>query len=459
MTEKELEQLFRKKFDERNVEFNPAAWKGAERLIIAGERRKRRRTIMAWSTAAVFIGFGAVSLWSGFNTPMYTPSNEQIIAWPSNSEGNEVDASSIAIEDAANANNLGINGPSSSEGATSLQSQNDELNNVTESSSEAAAGIVASVDSDRSYADQGIGNSYNASVDEESAEPVTSNPREEQETTQLSEVVLVQSAQIAESEESGSSDVSNRSVETITSSEAAIIAADYASEETADTEEKIEVAEESTTSESSDAVIERPRHRVQQWNVGFDAGAQAAQVTEGNLGWTPAFYGGLSVEFAFAENLALRSGLMYSQRSSSGAEIKETSFDYGFGSRYIERTSVSRSTSFLELPISLQFAVESHEFELGGYVGYKLLEVGATESSIVETNNGTQTEEYRSVITEGGADNWDYGLQLGYAYRVNENWRITAQALMGLDDNFSTQAESMNRHLQLRLGVRYMLGL
>lgn len=467
MTEKELEKLFRKKFDERVVEFNPAAWEGAERLIIAGERRKRRRAIMAWSTAAVFAGFGALTFWSVTNTPLYTPNPQQMIAWPSEPDLNTIASEEpedetvspdeayelnqedlLAVESASdqygfansNSENASAVLPDATQSETQVVSSStglgrivlSEVENIQTSSTEMTVSSPAELASR---------NSQVLAMSEERVEPNEAN---------LESLVVV-SAEISEPVNSIVN--SGNEGEDVTNSIEEIVAVDNVSTE----EITLERSSELTPASVAD-VVERPKHRVNEWRIGSTGGVGAAHVTKGNLGWRPSFFGGLAAEWAFAENLSLQTGLVYAQRSSTGFETSESYIDYNFGSTRVERRVTSLNTSLLEVPISIQYSLHQHEFLAGTYVGYKLMETGTTESTITE-NTSVQNDNYRTIINAGSANDWDFGVQLGYAYRVDEHWRISATALMGLGDQFSAYPESMNQHVQLRLGVRYMLGL
>ncbi len=464
MTEKELEKLFRKKFDERVVEFNPAAWEGAERLIIAGERRKRRRAIMAWSTAAVFAGFGALTFWSVTNTPLYTPNPQQMIAWPSEPDLNDVDINTIASEEPEDEtvspdevyelnqeDLLAVESASDQYGFANSNSENASavLSDATQSETQvvgSSAGLGRTVLSEvesiqTSSTELASRNTQVLAMSEERVEPNEAN---------LESPVVV-SAEISEPVNS----IVNSGIEgeDVTNSIEEIVAVDNVSTE----EIALERSSELTPASVAD-VVERPKHRVNEWSIGLTSGVGAAHVTEGNLGWKPSFFGGLAAEWAFAENLSLQTGVVYAQRSSTGFETSESYIDYNFGSTRVERRVTSLNTSFLEVPISIQYSLHQHEFLAGTYVGYKLMETGTTESTITE-NTSVQNDNYRTIIDAGSANDWDFGVQLGYAYRVDEHWRISATALMGLGDQFSAYPESMNQHVQLRLGVRYMLGL
>lgn len=418
MTEKELEILFRKKFDERNVEFNPAAWKGAERLIIAGEKRRRRRAIVAWSSAATAALVVGLSVWGGLNTPRYQPINNQLIAWPTQTD-TDADVSGIA-------NAQTVDEATIIEPATSASSE------VT------TGGTPVQLSDAQIGSDIASAGDVNPAV----ADQVTSPS-----TTSSSLIVDVDDATLTSVE---------RTEEAVNVSSLALSNIEVL---TPELQVPSEEYQETTTASESAPIIQRPRHRVSSFAFGAEAGLNVSEVSNGQLGWKPAFYAGIPVEYAFAENMMLRSGLFYSQRAGHGMSESEEMIDYGFGRRTVTREYQNVLAGYLELPLSFGYNLGKNELEVGAYIGMRVLELSDVKSEESATLQTANVNNYLARRSNPSSELIDYSVRVGYAYRVDERWRITAQGTYGLMDTYDSDLSGLNRHVQLRLGVRYMLGL
>ncbi|KAB2810087.1 outer membrane beta-barrel protein [Phaeocystidibacter luteus] len=459
MTEKELEILFRKKFNERTVEFNPAAWEGAERLIIAGEKRRRRRAIIGWSTAAsvaAILGFTAFSV---VNSPSDTIA-PNAIAWPSQSETTiptieneadnaelpQADPAAVAFDDSEIVEpqpRSGYNEPQPDENlvapSTNVASANNTSNNTANNSSFTQTEV-----SQTTTQSVAVSQSQVAQV---STVQNTSN------TEVASTLGNESNLGVAETTPDLSED---NSEEAVTTKE--VVAANTSSDvtETAD-----EAGEEVAMAAEDDQspIVQRPRHRVMRWSFGLEGGLNMSSMSNGNYSTVPSFYGGIPVELAFAENWMVRSGVFYSHRASYGQSKADDFTSYSFGRRTVSREFTSSRLGYIELPITAVYALGDHEIEFGGYAGIRVLEVGTTTSVVENGLEPATVTTYNALTTESGSAPVDAGLRFGYAYRLTERWRITAYGTVGLLDGFDGPNSGMNRQVQLRVGTRYMLGL
>ncbi|NVK28172.1 MAG: PorT family protein [Flavobacteriia bacterium] len=446
MTEKELEILFRKKFDERTVEFNPAAWEGAERLIIAGEKRRRRRAIIGWSTAAsvaAVLGFTAFSV---VNSPTEAVA-PNAIAWPSQSEStvpaietvspdnNQADPASMAIDEGTIAepqSRSGYNEPIAGESVEAPAANSTSEFTVASSSSttDVEDATTMSVFSEETSLSE---NQVVQSV-------VVQNSTSVQVPSDNDEVRDGEVAESTESSSTGDVNSTSRPEETVLTDDAP-------------EEETLAAAED------DNPIIQRPRHRVMRWSFGLEGGLNVSSMSNGNLDMVPSFYGGIPVELAFAENWMIRSGVFYSHRASYGQSEADDYTTYSFGRRTVTKEFTSSRLGYVEMPLTAVYSIGNHEVELGGYAGMRVLEVGNTTSIVDNGIEPATATTYNALTTESGSAPIDAGLRFGYAYRLTERWRITAYGTMGLLDGYDDPNSGMNRQVQLRFGARYMLGL
>ncbi|GGH68688.1 outer membrane beta-barrel protein [Phaeocystidibacter marisrubri] len=418
MTEKELEKLFRKKFEGRTFEFNPAAWEGAEKLIVQGERRKRRRVIASWSAAASVALIGGLMSWNAMTTPE-SPANNAV-AWPSmeanadvetiasqsestpsrNVGGEPADASSPQVESRSG-------GDESSASTTSLASHASSIRGRSDQSSSETSFARAEMSDNMSFESQEL-----LVVDAKSY------------TYRADELAL---AGLTESDESMMYEIADVS---------AVNEFDERSEE---------------------EVINRPRHSVKPWTVAVEGGVNMTSMTGGARGMTPSYYGGGLVNYSLNDTWGVQSGLTYARRSSFGDSRASSTVDYGFGSTRIDVTVQSKWVDYLELPVSATYAFGDHQLEAGIYAAYKLMGMSKVTRTTEATNARSTTDTYLAQDTDDDNSDFDMGLQMGYAYRVSDRWKITANGVVGLTDGFAFENSGNNQHLQFRLGGRYML--
>lgn len=441
MTEKELEKLFREKFEGRTYEFNPAAWAGAEKLIVEGERRKRRRAVFAWSAAASVALVAGLTSWNAMTSPEMAAPNQ--VAWPS--EPVSADVQSMAVEDA---DETSTPTDLSSEEVETTSRADVSFNAVaaetnTQSTSTASqAGVTLSSPSNGVASSADVSHTIAMASTSNTVSSAYSRSRAEEEvaSTFSEEVVVLNQTKFA--------DVSYTiaSVDDITES-AAYMESQRDQSETVD----------NTAEEDGSPIIIRPKHNSQPISVGVDVGLNASSLTGGSNGWIPAFYGGAAVNYAFNSTWSLESGLIYSRRSSFGNSETSSTTTYGFGSTRIDMEVDAKWVDYFEMPLLARFRAGNHEFEAGAYAAYKAFGVSRVTRTISSPTASTETDTYWSQDDDDRNSTWDYGLRVGYAYIISDRWRITASGVVGMTDGFAFANSGFNQHLQLRVGGRYML--
>lgn len=224
----------------------------------------------------------------------------------------------------------------------------------------------------------------------------------------------------------------------------------------------VDAATESVTpvasSEAAAPIITRPRYVNAGWRVGAEAGIMGSELTSSMLGMNLYGFAGVVVDYQWSEHWALMSGLGWSHRSSYGSEQTYDQTSYGFGVRQEHIEVQAHSADFLELPVILAYVFGNSRVEVGGYVAYLVGDNSRVTRTVTTSLENTRTESYMARGYDNGNANWDAGLRLGYAYSLGDHWQITASGLMGLTDAFEAPVESsVNRHVQLRVGARYLI--
>lgn len=437
MTEKELEKLFREKFEGRTYEFNPAAWEGAEKLIVEGERRKRRKAVMAWSAAASVALVAGLTSWNALTAPEAIAPNT--VAWPSEDVSTEVQT--MASESSE-----------SSVAVPVIEAEESTLSNASTSEVEVIETFAAST----------------TSSDAGEVESATSSTQ-----TITSEVVVADVATVNAMPTTTMAVVSEESTNSFATLETSELSpaelegvsgnvnfTDALERSAASLEAKNAVADATPVmdDDEDDDVIVRPKHTDHAISYGVDAGLTASTLTGGSRGWTPSYFGGGFVNYALNSTWSLESGLTYSRRSSYGDDEQSSTVTYGFGSTRIDMNVKSTWVDYFELPLSVRYTMGDHSMEAGAYAAYKLYGVSRVTRTTESQDEGTSTETYWAQDQNDHNTTWDYGVRVGYAYRITDRWRITASGVVGMTDGFAFANSGFNQHLQFRLGARYTLG-
>lgn len=436
MTEKELEKLFRKKFEGRTFDFNPAAWEGAEKLIVAGERRRKRRIVTGWSAAASVVLLGGLMTWNALTTPQYTPGPEQMIAWPSQDE-------SPSEAPVRNQSPVEAVAAGSSQNIPSVQSPAPAVSGSDPSSGFSTALTVATENS----AGDDRGRISSPVIQDEEAMAV-SEYTSEQPASAFNEPVTVPESRSMTPAISADSDLpaSEEAAQGAEKAEGTVEA--FASDKTAD-----EMTEEA--SENTADIIQRPKHVVQAWSFGAEAGLSASILSGGERGLVPTLYGGFVAGYDMSESWGLRSGLIYSRRSGYGRTENQSVSSFGFGFTSIEQQVQSTTTDYLEVPLSLSYTIDRHQIELGGYAAFRLMNNSRVTRVVDGDLQEGKSEAYIAQGYNNGNAPVDAGVSMGYSYAITNRWRLTANGTYGVLDGFGDDPV-MNNQIQFRIGARYM---
>lgn len=454
MTEKELEQLFRKKFDERTFEFNPAAWQGAEKLIVEGEKRKRRRAVVAWSAAASVLVMGGIMTYNMLTLPDLGTTGPQI-AWPSTHEAAAPSASDMAVETdptTARFEDNTVTEPVADE-ATPTTTLNRSTSNteVATASTTAQSSQTADVNtgSDISNVIAAVDQTSAIEANPAAAQGVQNTTPEFVEGIQVNNRVTntIDARPTASNIESADvSSVSTREVQN-TNNSPEVVASDVALETpVGDTEDD----------EAAPPIVERPKHVVQPWTFGVEGGVNMTELSGSTRGMVPALYGGLFAGYRFSDSWGIQSGATYARRSSTGETQNMSTKDYGFGLTTVDVEVTSSTVDYLEIPVLMSYQAGRHQVTAGGYAAFKVSNSSHVDRTVTGTISGTENESYYAQGYEDNTTPVDFGLSLGYAFRLTDRWLISASGNMGLADAY-TMDDAFNQHLQIRLGAKYTL--
>ncbi|QTN38147.1 outer membrane beta-barrel protein [Cryomorphaceae bacterium] len=484
MTDKELDKLFREKFEEKDFAFRESSWENAQKVIEQTDpaavddlmRRKfaaqsfafkesswtaaktlvdsmyRGLLIRQWTTrAAVFMGvLGALVL----SEPVWNASNGNgidVYGRPAIAELAAVDSENTASKEAAQESLATASGEDelteSSQGATTTSAEesiasaenfaSEEKSSTSElafaelGGGEGGTNTPASTELSGEAADDQNGVAFPAATESES-------PTGEEGSGQNA------MAEVSESEEG------QQSAETGIEEEVTSVIED----------EDDAQGKAPAPRPSAPGMFNPINGKSSYFGLAFGARIYEdfASTETGAIQFAPTV--GLRYAYMFHPKLSANIGGFYAYRRSTHSAHQFSGASYSFGAHNQTVSLVSTEMHQLEVPLYLRYQVaRGHHINFGGYVNATL----ATKNESVSTTTAPYSAD---VLVE--SDEWGhmpgmrevgYGLMLGYDYRINENWQIGFRGQWGLvdwsdDAVFSDSPYDRNKEIKVLLEYR-----
>ena len=169
---------------------------------------------------------------------------------------------------------------------------------------------------------------------------------------------------------------------------------------------------------------------------------------------------GLRYSYMFHPKLSLNVSGMYTYRRSTGSGHNFSGTSYSFGAHQHQLSMVSSEVHQIDFPIYLRYQVARGHFLYGGaYVDVVLASKNTTQSATTAPYSSERHSEGTEWGHMPGMRETDYGLVLGYDYRINENWQIGARFQYGFtdwsdDQVFGNQIYDRNQEIKILLEYR-----
>lgn len=169
---------------------------------------------------------------------------------------------------------------------------------------------------------------------------------------------------------------------------------------------------------------------------------------------------GLRYSYMFHPKLSLNVSGLYTFRRSTGSGHNFIGTSYSFGAHQHQLSMVSSEVHQLDFPIYLRYQVaRGHFLYSGAYVDVVLASKNTTQSATTAPYSSERHSEGTEWGHMPGILKTDYGLVLGYDYRINENWQIGARIQYGLtdwsdDQVFDAQIYDRNQEIKILLEYR-----
>ncbi|WP_417609908.1 porin family protein [Owenweeksia hongkongensis] len=162
------------------------------------------------------------------------------------------------------------------------------------------------------------------------------------------------------------------------------------------------------------------------------------------VGW----HAGLGWERAIGEKFQFNIGLGYTVQNGVGIENNSDSVFYNFGKEVVETEEVNRRLDYVELPVSISYKLNQRNMiELGMYAGYLVNVSRDVDKEISKFKTETQYESTKESGYQKEFKRMDYGLSLGYRYRLTPALSVGLHYNLGLVDiTKNTQGDYLQRH-------------
>lgn len=162
------------------------------------------------------------------------------------------------------------------------------------------------------------------------------------------------------------------------------------------------------------------------------------------VGW----HAGLGWERGIGEKFQFNIGIGYTVQNGVGIENNSDSVFYNFGKEVVETQEVNRRLDYIELPVSFGYKLnERNMVELGMYAGYLVNVSRDVDKEISKFKTETQYESSQESGYQKEFKRMDYGLSLGYRYRLTPALSVGLHYNLGLVDiTKNTQGDYLQRH-------------
>lgn len=437
MTEKELETLFRKKLENRTVEFDPKSWEKMKPML-----KDFKASPVWWKTrqAALVSGIIGVSAAVYFTnqsseSSQALPSSndiavEKALDIESSTEAKTLTVSPTEIESAnQNISNSESNHQEFTQVNTSQESltNTDDLSLVTNESNKSSSTLDNSVASNN-YS-QNVNTTTNSFEDISSA--TTSSNRYF--NTQFYDEVENPGNQVAD----------------------LIIIPDMSDYDVEEEKPEDEIIISKPNSQKS-------RSTMQELILlaGFNASAAYDSYAMDNKSPGVSYFFGAEYNYYFTPRYSIKTGLNFASHAKVECLRIASEKTYDFGYTKVTEHVRTKNFQFLEIPLTLgvNFSPKT-SLHVGGYASM-MVNMENEITTVTETPLSLeQVVENRNGYTDAFS-NWDAGLKAGMTYRISNRFLLGVEGTFGLVDqtknDYFTQ-DLFDRNIQGRIYVGYKL--
>lgn len=209
----------------------------------------------------------------------------------------------------------------------------------------------------------------------------------------------------------------------------------------------------------TEAVIELPKvNQNSVFAVGGINLAQSLETDNSTLSGNEFF--GIGYERLVGSRLSVGANLIYQPRSSVGFARKFESVYYNFG-KHVETTTITtQRLYYLEMPVYAHYYIGGRHSILGGISANYLLQAKSEVSSNTVNEYTESAQSESSFGYMNGIENWDFALTAGYEFMLSQKLTLGARASYGLTDiskNSYYNNDVFDRNTMLRIMLKYQI--
>lgn len=412
MSDKGLDEIFRKKLTNREFEFNPANWEAMEAMLDAD----RKPAVFYWWTSAAVVLFGLLTAGIAiFQNPVLE---------------NDIQPISTNIQ---NENSI----PTLEDERESFQNSENSIANEMESSTSNA-------------------NEHKPDVEQSMAKPNSSDEEEFGIGNNPQEAEAIAAVQgTEETQNAVSANANNQAPSEIREDETEIAFLDLLAK-------PFPIL---ITVQNNSLIPHRqyPSSDIRKFQKQHEVSMIAG------IGAGPSFNGGeeskdwligLNYEYRFSFNWSINTSLSYNAKMSPGIVHHSDSIFHSFSPERIITERENKRLDYFELPIQITRSFNSkHQLGLGIYSSVLFSTVTDVKRTSITIKETKESEFSESGLSENFKV-FDYGLTSSYSYQFNPSLNLGVQFKYGLSDitvNNTQELNGYHRNISTRLILRYRL--
>ena len=203
------------------------------------------------------------------------------------------------------------------------------------------------------------------------------------------------------------------------------------------------------------------KNKQKNWRFGFNLDIITSKnntiSTEGNTTTTvPGWALGFSAARKLGTRFSLQSGLNYSIKKTDGS-YTFVDTDYGFGSDIMTTTVNTKSLHLLEVPLTLQYHLGLRHQLKAGFYGSYLLSTACNVKQELDNGFEIKSNTENMFLTETAFNNFDGGLVFGYAYSLDHNLQLGINSWVGLTNVYKEDFSPEAQNFSIRFSLNYWL--
>ena len=458
MTEKELQKLFRKKFAEREVPYNPDAWAGVEKMLDrAATPWYARKSFLVKGVAATLATAAVVVTifsWPSSNQPTIAPNTAPVVS-PETEQTSVTEPTASEQESNAAASFEPSSGANDVKGAETLDSKP-----VSEPVADGSSFTSASP-SDNSTSGVSQENTNNStqqagSVDATSAAMASSTNNNAAPSTTNARKDIPFASMDGQSRKA-------YSPLTLEKRNARESGGDILIQDNPSSRFLIMCLPKSQGEEYIEPAVGPKRNWLSSsWQYGLlgmlGSGEQWSNTNQSSSTVLSSWSLGGQMRWNFSENWSIESALLYSRRNDLQLERKIEGVTYGFGADR-QRVNVEASAAdMIEMPLMLGNTIaKGHLLKAGYYFAY----FANVKNEVVEESMGMYDDSWsRNTRTANGYEEgfyqFDHGWYFGYEWQAYDRLSFGVDYQLGLQDLsrdvvYLDERKHYNRQLRFRL--------